>query len=72
MPFPGGQSYAQVVDQTRALLADISSEFDCARVLLVAHSANRWALQHLLDGTPLAEAVAAPFDWQPGWRWNLG
>ena len=71
VPFPGGQSYAQVVDQTRALLADISAEFDGSRVLLVAHSANRWALQHLLDGTPLAEAVAAPFDWQPGWCWTL-
>ena len=71
VPFPGGQSYVQVVAQTRALLADITAEFDGSRVLLVAHSANRWALQHLLDGTPLADAVAAPFDWQPGWSWTV-
>lgn len=41
------------------------------RVLLIAHSANRWALQHLLDGTPLGQVVTAPFAWQPGWEWTL-
>ena len=71
IPFPGGQSYAQVVDQTRDLLDEVRAEFDGARVLLVAHSANRWALQHLLDGTPVAEVVAVPFDWRPGWSWTL-
>ena len=71
VPFPGGQSYVQVVDQTRDLLAEVRAEFAGSAVLLVAHSANRWALQHLLDGTPLAEVVAAPFDWQPGWTWTL-
>ncbi len=71
VPFPGGQSYAEVVAQTMALLGDLRTEFDGERVLLVSHSANRWALQHLLDGMPLAEVVAAPFDWQPGWSWRL-
>ena len=71
-PFPGGQSYEQVVDQMRDLLGEIRAELDGGRVLLVAHSANRCALQHLLDGTPLADAVAAPLDWQPGWEWTLG
>ena len=70
-PFPGGQGYAQVVDRTRELLDEIRAELDGERVSLVAHSANRWALQHLLDGMPMADAVAAPFDWQPGWEWTL-
>jgi broad specificity phosphatase PhoE len=71
VPFPGGQSYRQVVAQTCELLEQVRAEFDGRRVLLVAHSANRWALQHLLDEIPLAEAVAAPFDWRPGWTWTL-
>jgi hypothetical protein len=25
----------------------------------------------LLDGTPLAEAVVAPFEWQEGWPYAL-
>ena len=34
---------------------------------MIAHSANRWALDHLVDGAPLEELVDAPFDWQEGW-----
>lgn len=70
-PFPGGQSYRQVVEATRDFLHDLASGWDRARVLVVAHSANRWALQHLIDGTPLEELVDAPFAWQPGWHFTL-
>lgn len=72
VPFPGGgQSYRDVVEATARLLADLRREHDGERVLLIAHSANRWALQHLLDGTPLEHLVTAPFAWQPGWEWTL-
>ncbi|GIG91740.1 histidine phosphatase family protein [Plantactinospora endophytica] len=70
-PFPGGQSYRQVVAQTRNFLRDLSAAWDGSRVLVVAHSANRWALDHLLHGVPLADLVAAPFEWQPGWSYRL-
>ncbi len=69
-PFPGGQSYRQVVDQTRELLRDLAVDWN-GRVLLIAHSANRWALDHLLHGRALEELVDAPFDWQPGWVYRL-
>ena len=72
VPFPGGgQSYHDVVDATADVLRDLRRDHDGERVLLVAHSANRWALQHLLDGTPLEHLVTAPFAWQPGWEWTL-
>lgn len=70
-PFPGGESYRDVVDRTRDFLDDLSPEFDGARVLLIAHSANRWALEHLLHGAPLEELVAAPFAWQEGWSYRI-
>jgi broad specificity phosphatase PhoE len=70
-PFPGGESYRDVVDRTKDFLDDLSPEFDEARVLLIAHSANRWALEHLLLGTPLEELVVAPFEWQEGWTYRL-
>ena len=70
-PFPGGQSYRQVVDQTRGFLRDLAAAWDGRRVLVVAHTANRWAFDHLLDGVPLAELVGAPFTWQEGWRYVL-
>jgi broad specificity phosphatase PhoE len=70
-PFPGGESYRDVVDRTRDFLNDLLPEFDEARVLLIAHSANRWALEHLLLGTALEELVVAPFEWQEGWTYRL-
>jgi broad specificity phosphatase PhoE len=70
-PFPGGESYRQVVERTRAFLDEIVLRHDGERVVVIAHSANRWALDHLLNGTPLEELVDAPFDWQPGWTYEL-
>ncbi len=70
-PFPAGQSYRDVVEQTRSFLADVRRDHDGERIVVVAHSANRWALQHLLEGTPLEELVDAPFAWQEGWLFRL-
>lgn len=69
-PFPGGgESYRQVVERTREFLRDLNP--DEPSVLLIAHSANRWALAHLLTGTALEDLVDAPFTWQPGWEYTL-
>ena len=70
-PFPGGQSYDDVVHATEMFLQDLATDWDGSRVLLVAHRANRWALQVLLDGERLEDLVVAPFNWQPGWRFTL-
>lgn len=70
-PFPGGESYRDVVDRTQSFLEELSSDFDGSQVLLIAHSANRWALEHLVLGTPLDDLVAAPFEWQEGWIYRL-
>jgi broad specificity phosphatase PhoE len=70
-PFPGGQSYRDVVDVTRTLLRELARDWDGRVVLLIAHSANRWALECLLRGRTLADLVDEPFTWQPGWRYSL-
>jgi broad specificity phosphatase PhoE len=70
VPFPGGQSYRQVVDATRDFLRDLAA-WDGTRVLVIAHSANRWALEHLLLGHRLEALVDAPFAWQEGWHYRL-
>ncbi|WP_323096548.1 histidine phosphatase family protein [Intrasporangium sp. YIM S08009] len=70
-PFPGGQSYRDVVTLTRSFLADLVRDHDGQSIVVVSHSANRWALQHLLDGTPLEDLVDAPFDWRPGWDYTV-
>ena len=70
--FPGGESYRDVVRRTERFLADLALRWDGTRVVVIAHSANRWALQHLLHGTALEELVGAPFEWQSGWEYVLG
>ncbi|HUG30828.1 MAG TPA: histidine phosphatase family protein [Candidatus Limnocylindria bacterium] len=70
-PWPDGESYRQVVDRTGSLLADLGRDWDGARLVLVAHSANRWALEHLLLGRDLPDLVTAEFAWQPGWEFVL-
>jgi broad specificity phosphatase PhoE len=71
IPFPDGQSYRQVLDQMRSFLRDVAPRHTGETVLVIAHSANRWALQCLLDGQTMESLVAAPFAWQPGWRFTI-
>jgi alpha-ribazole phosphatase/probable phosphoglycerate mutase len=68
-PFPGGESYRQVVDRTRDFLADLVTHWDGRRVVVISHSANRWALDHLLHGAALDDLVDAPFNWREGWHY---
>lgn len=71
-PFPGGgQSYRDVVTASRTLLRDLTARYDGRRVLVIAHSANRWALQALLTGADLHDVIASPFRWQPGWEYTV-
>ena len=69
--FPEGQSYQDVVDRTRDFLTEVAREWEGKRILLIAHSANRWALANLLAGVPLEDQVDAPFAWQEGWYYTL-
>ncbi|WP_336210265.1 histidine phosphatase family protein [Nonomuraea sp. LPB2021202275-12-8] len=70
-PWPGGQSYRQVVAETAAFLEDVSKLWQGRTVLIIAHRANRLALRNLFDGVPLEELVDAPLDWRPGWEYTL-
>ena len=71
VPFPGGQSYQDVVTATADFLRDLAARRAGHRVLLVAHSANRWALDVLLTGARLHDLLTTPFRWQPGWEYTL-
>lgn len=71
VPYPGGESYRDVVARVESFLHDLRARWNGKRVLVVSHAAPRWALQHLLDGIPLEELVEAPFEWRPGWELRL-
>jgi len=71
-PFPAGESYRQVVERTRSFLRDINGRYENSRIVVIGHSANRWSLEHLVNGVPLEDLVDAPFNWQPGWEYVVG
>jgi broad specificity phosphatase PhoE len=70
-PYPNGESYRDVVRRVASFLEDVRRFHDGRYVVVVSHAAPRWALQHLLEGTPLPDAIAAPFEWQEGWEYTL-
>jgi broad specificity phosphatase PhoE len=70
-PWPGGESYRDVVARTANLLEELARRPDGSRVLLIAHSANHWAIEHLLLGKDLRTLVARGMTWQPGWEYVL-
>jgi broad specificity phosphatase PhoE len=68
-PFPDGESYREVVERTRSFLRDINRRYEDKRIVVIGHSANRWSLEHLVNGAALEDLVDAPFSWQPGWEY---
>jgi broad specificity phosphatase PhoE len=71
VPFPGGESYEQVVRRVAAWLDDaVGAPTGAGPVLVIGHRATFFALEHLLTGVPLHEVVGAPWQWQPGWRYQ--
>lgn len=70
-PYPGGESYTDVVARVRSFLADLPSRYADRRICAIGHSATKWAFDHLLEGTELAELAEGSFRWQPGWVYSL-
>jgi 2,3-bisphosphoglycerate-dependent phosphoglycerate mutase len=71
VPFPGGESYLQATERVRACLGDLRRAWPGGWVLVIGHRATHYALDHLLAGIPLREAITRPFRWQPGWEYFL-
>jgi len=70
-PYPDGQSFSEVAADVDVFLAGLAAAWDGKRVLLIGHTATRWALDKLILGVPLEQSVDAPFDWKPGWEYVL-
>lgn len=71
LPYPGGESWREAVARVGRFLDDLPSRWAGARVLVVGHTATRWAFDHILAGAPLDDLLDEPFDWRPGWEYLL-
>lgn len=71
-PYPGGESWRQAVTRVGRFLTDLPLRWEGRRVLVIGHVATRWALDHLVDGTPLECLAGEDFRWQEGWECRVG
>jgi 2,3-bisphosphoglycerate-dependent phosphoglycerate mutase len=68
-PYPNGESWREAVARVGGFLNDLPTRWDGRRVLVIGHTATRWAFDHLLDGQPLEDLLTADFAWQEGWTY---
>lgn len=71
LPFPNGESYTQTCERMKGFLSDLIKLYAGKKILIIGHRATQYALEHLINGISLEEAVSAPFTWQPGWTYAL-
>lgn len=71
-PFPSGQSYEQTTEQVRLFIEETVGQHNNETIMVIGHRATQYGLEHILNGVPLEQVVAAPWKWQPGWTYTVG
>jgi broad specificity phosphatase PhoE len=71
IPFRDGESYLAATARVAAWLRDAKDQHPTDTILLIGHRATFYALEHLCRGRQLEEVIAAPWKWQPGWRYDM-
>ncbi len=56
-PFPGGESYAQVVERVKSFLEELSTNYQNKKVMIIGHGGTRFALEHLINGLTLRDCL---------------
>jgi len=69
-PYPGGESWRQAVRRVGGFLNDLPIRWQDQRVLVIGHTATRWALDHLLKDVTLEDLIDSDFIWREGWRYR--
>lgn len=70
-PFPNGESYEDTAKRMKAFLDDLAKKYADKKIMIIGHRATQYGLEHWIKDIPLLEAVTAPWQWQPGWRYEL-
>jgi broad specificity phosphatase PhoE len=72
LPYPGGESRRQAVHRVAGVLADLPTRWAGRRILLIGHLVTQQALEHVINGLPVQELIAADFQWRAeGWQYRL-
>jgi len=69
-PFPGGESYREATERISEYVREMAHRFPGGRICVIGHFATHIGLEHVIAGVPIAEALSAPYAWQPGWEYR--
>jgi len=70
-PFPNGECYRDTSARMKAFLQDLLANYDSKTVLVIGHRATQYGLEEHIKGLQLTDIVVAPWQWQPGWKYEL-
>ena len=70
-PFPNGESYEDTSKRMKVFLQNLLENYDGKTVMIIGHRATQYGLEQWIKGLGLKEAVLAPWQWQPGWKYEL-
>jgi 2,3-bisphosphoglycerate-dependent phosphoglycerate mutase len=70
-PFPSGESYLQTSHRIALFLDDLEQYYQGKTILIVGHRATQYGLEHWLKNELLEKIVTEPWQWQPGWKYEL-
>lgn len=68
-PYPGGESWRAAITRVGGFLQSLGP-WGGRRVLVVGHTATKFAFDHFLNGVPLEDLLVTPFLWQEGWEYE--
>jgi broad specificity phosphatase PhoE len=70
-PFPDGESYEDTSNRMKAFLQDLLNGYDGKTIMIIGHRATQYGLEQWTKGLSLQESVLEPWQWQPGWKYEL-
>jgi broad specificity phosphatase PhoE len=71
-PYPNGESFEHTSRRMKAFLKDLlKKNYDGKTIMIIGHRATQYGLDEWIKDMSLKDAVLAPWQWQPGWKYEL-
>ncbi len=70
-PFPGGESYVQLLSRIKTFLKDLLDQYDNKRVIIVGHGGTRVGLEYWINNVSLEQAITRLKKEPAGVRYGL-
>ena len=69
-PFPNGESYEQATARVHSFCRELKADHSSKTIIIVGHSATKFALDTLTGKRTLKECLDEGFEWQPYWEYE--